>query len=93
MKRILLICSVVIGFIAFSAMQDNKAEFKSFLQSLGYDGVMYVEEIREDADITQADEFTRAVTIFEPNQVKLADGRNTEFSALNNDIRYEKGTQ
>ena len=28
MKRILLICSVVIGFIAFSAMQDNKAEFK-----------------------------------------------------------------
>ena len=71
--------------------RDNKGEFKSFLQSLGYDGVMYVEEIREDADITQADEFTRAVTIFEPNQVKLADGRNTEFSALNNDIRYEKG--
>jgi len=71
--------------------RDNQGEFKSFLQSLGYDGVMYVEEIREDADITKTDEFTRAVTIFEPNQVKLADGRNTEFSALNNDIRYEKG--
>jgi hypothetical protein len=71
--------------------RDNKGEFKSFLQSLGYDGVMYVEEIREDADITQADEFTRAVTIFEPNQVKLADGRNTEFSSLNNDIRYAEG--
>ena len=71
--------------------RDNEGEFKSFLQSLGYDGVMYVEEIREDADITQADEFTRAVTIFEPNQVKLADGRNTEFSALNNDIRYKEG--
>jgi len=71
--------------------RDRKGEFKSFLQSLGYDGVMYVEEIREDADITKADEFTRAVTIFEPNQVKLADGRNTEFSALNNDIRYDKG--
>lgn len=28
MKKILLICTVVISFIAFSAMQDNKAEFK-----------------------------------------------------------------
>ena len=71
--------------------RDNNGEFKRFLQELGYDGVMYVEEFKEDADITKADEFTRAVTIFEPNQVKLADGRNTEFSALNNDIRYAEG--
>ncbi|MBC7654997.1 MAG: DUF1573 domain-containing protein [Oligoflexus sp.] len=28
MKKILLMCSVVIGFLAFSAMSDNKAEFK-----------------------------------------------------------------
>lgn len=28
MKKILLMCTVVISFIAFSAMQDNKAEFK-----------------------------------------------------------------
>ena len=28
MKKILILCTVVIGFIAFSAMQDNKAEFK-----------------------------------------------------------------
>lgn len=28
MKKILLLCSVIIGFIAFTAMQDNKAEFK-----------------------------------------------------------------
>jgi hypothetical protein len=28
MKKILLICSVVIGFLAFSAMSDNKSEFK-----------------------------------------------------------------
>ncbi len=28
MKKILLICSVIIGFVAFTAMQDNKAEFK-----------------------------------------------------------------
>jgi len=28
MKKILLICSVVIGFMAFSSMSDNKAEFK-----------------------------------------------------------------
>jgi hypothetical protein len=28
MKKILLMCSVIIGFVAFSAMTDNKAEFK-----------------------------------------------------------------
>jgi len=28
MKKLLLICLVAIGFISFSAMQDNKAEFK-----------------------------------------------------------------
>lgn len=28
MKKILLICSVIIGFVAFSALTDNKAEFK-----------------------------------------------------------------
>lgn len=28
MKKILLLCSVIIGFVAFTAMQDNKAEFK-----------------------------------------------------------------
>lgn len=28
MKKIILLCTVIIGFIAFSAMQDNKAEFK-----------------------------------------------------------------
>jgi hypothetical protein len=70
---------------------DSMGQFKMFLQSLGYDGVMYVEELRLDSDISKEDEFTRAVTIFEPNQVKLADGRNTEFSSLSNDIRYEKG--
>jgi hypothetical protein len=28
MKKILLICTVMIGFIAFTAMQDSKSEFK-----------------------------------------------------------------
>ena len=28
MKKLLLICLLAIGFISFSAMQDNKAEFK-----------------------------------------------------------------
>jgi hypothetical protein len=71
--------------------RDNDGQLKRFLQELGYDGVMYMEEFVNLPDLTNKQEITRAVTIFEPNQVKLADGRNTEFSALNNDIRYEKG--
>jgi len=41
MKKILLLCSVVIGFVVFSAMQDNKAEFK------------FVEETHDFGKITQ----------------------------------------
>jgi hypothetical protein len=71
--------------------RDNDGQLKRFLQELGYDGVMYMEEFVTLPDLTNKQEITRAVTIFEPNQVKLADGRNTEFSSLSNDIRYAQG--
>jgi hypothetical protein len=31
------------------------------------------------------------LVVFEPNQIKLADGTNTTFDSNNNDIRYEQG--
>ena len=31
------------------------------------------------------------VVVFEPNQIKLADGTNTTFDANNDDIRFDKG--
>jgi len=31
------------------------------------------------------------LVVFEPNQIKLADGTNTTFDKDNNDIRYNKG--
>lgn len=71
--------------------RDNDGQFKRFLQELGYDGVMYMEEFVDVPDLSNKREITRAVTIFEPNQVKLADGRNTSFSSESNDIRYKKG--
>jgi len=41
MKKILLLCTVIISFIGFSAMQDNKAEFK------------FVEETHDFGKVTQ----------------------------------------
>jgi hypothetical protein len=37
------------------------------------------------------DEFSKTYGVFEPNQIKLADGTNTTFNKKNPDIRFEKG--
>ena len=31
------------------------------------------------------------INVYNPNQIKLADGTNTTFDKKNNDIRFEKG--
>lgn len=71
--------------------RDNKKLFKYFLNNYRYDGVFYAEEFSNNYDVDNPAEFTEAVTIFEPSQVKLADGRNLNFDPMNVDIRYEKG--
>jgi hypothetical protein len=53
----------------------NKSILTKKLQKDGYDGVILQNEI----------------VVFEPNQIKLADGTNTKFDSSNNDIRFEKG--
>jgi hypothetical protein len=55
---------------------------------------MFGEELRfltDYNDYFKRDLFTRAVTVFEPNQIKLADGRNVDFFNESNDIRYADG--
>jgi hypothetical protein len=71
--------------------KDKNKEFKYFLMSHGYDGVRYAEEISLNYDINNPSQFTKAWTIFDANQVKLADGRNIDFDPFNKDIRFEKG--
>lgn len=70
---------------------DGKGDFKIFLQKYGYDGVIYTEEAFKTYDTSNPAHYTKAVTIFESNQVKLGDGRNVDFSTNTNDIRYKKG--
>lgn len=70
---------------------DGNGDFKMFLQKYGYDSVIYTEEIGAFYDPYNPAQYTKAVTIFESNQVKLGDGRNVNFSSSTNDIRYKKG--
>lgn len=72
---------------------DIEGVFKDLLEFLNFDSVYYAEEINllPDLDSTEKRNFTKAYTIFKPNQVKLADGRNTDFFMGSNDIRYDLG--
>jgi GNAT superfamily N-acetyltransferase len=71
--------------------RDTKKEFKYFLMSHGFDGVRYAEEFKMGYDVDNRAEFTKAWTIFDANQTKLADGRNIDFDPFKEDIRYEEG--
>ena len=70
---------------------DVDKDFKYFLMSYGFDGIFYGEEFQSGFDPDDPAQYTRAVTIFDSKQVKLADGRNLNFDALIDDIRYEEG--
>ena len=71
--------------------RDKNKLFKYFLNNYRYDGIFYAEEFGGNYDVDNPSQFTEAVTIFEPSQVKLADGRNINFDPMNVDIRYAKG--
>jgi hypothetical protein len=71
--------------------RDKNSEFKMFLISHGYDGIFYTEEYKIIYDVENPKEFTEAVTVFNPNDIKLADGRNLNFNPMEADIRYENG--
>jgi hypothetical protein len=67
----------------YSEMSNNKGlsrDFTNKLVSQGYDGVYAKNKYNENE-----------LVVFQPNQIKLADGTNTTFDAENPDIRYADG--
>ncbi len=73
---------------------DYRKKLKKSLELNGFDGAMFGETIsleNKSIDILKKEFFTRAIVIFEPNQVKLADGRNVDFFGNTPDIRYDYG--
>lgn len=77
-----------------SMARDSKSILKNFLIKHGFDGIMYGENLiimSDTESFLNREHFTKAITVFYPNQVKLADGRNTDFFESYEDIRYAKG--
>jgi len=70
---------------------DVDKQFKFFLLAYDFDGVFYSEEFATDYDVENPAQFTLAITVFDAHQIKLADGRNTQFNPFSDDIRFEKG--
>ena len=79
-----------VSFWSFMA-RDTNSDFKYFLIAYGYDGIFYDEEFASDYDPENPKEYTRAVTVFTANDIKLADGKNLNFDPMNADIRFEQG--
>jgi len=76
-------------WMAMSA--DKDSIFKRYLMLNNFDGIRYAEEFTNNYDIDNPAEFTRAWCIFDAKQVKLADGRNIDFSPFEADIRLADG--
>jgi hypothetical protein len=72
-----------IGYEKYSNMDNNKGISRDFtikLKSLSYDGILAKNRYNENE-----------LVVFEPNQIKLADGSNTTFDSNNPDIRFNNG--
>ncbi len=63
--------------------------FDKFI-ALGYDSIQFVEN-NPSSIIDGKSEVTVAWVIFDKNQAKLGDGRNTTFSQFSDDFRFKKG--
>lgn len=60
--------------------------FFDFIYSLGFDGIVH--EANRFANMNHIEE-TLHYIVRNPNQIKLADGQNTEFSLYSDDIRFK----
>lgn len=56
-----------------------------------YDGVIFKDIDDFPPDYSGNRDYTDTYSVFEPNQIKLADGSNTTFDAGSDDIRFEEG--
>jgi hypothetical protein len=71
--------------------KDTQGIFKAFLLSHKYDGIEYYEEFSSNFDPSNPSQYTRAVTVFNANDIKLADGRNLTFNPMVSDVRMKEG--
>jgi len=71
------------GFLSAYYREDN-VKIREYIKSKYGDSVGFIYNNKYEGD-------GKSFIVLSPNQIKLADGRNTEFSALNNDIRYDEG--
>ena len=60
------------------------------LKKYGFDGVHYIED-NPAMKIDGRNAATKAWMIFDADQAKLSDGRNTTFSTINDDFRFKQG--
>lgn len=65
--------------------------FKQCLVDFGFDGILYTENLSKVYDREDPMQYTPAVAIFNSEQFKLGDGRNTSFDGDKKDIRSEDG--
>ena len=81
---------------------DKKQDFwRNYLKDIKkYDGLMFYEDThaltftgrgKNEKAILQFLDNPNTICVFEPNQIKLADGTNTIFDSGNADIRFAKG--
>ena len=81
---------------------DKKQDFwRNYLKDIKkYDGLMFYEDThaltftgrgKNEKAILQFLDNPNTICVFEPNQIKLADGTNTTFDANNPDIRFKDG--
>ena len=79
---------------------ENQAFWRVYLKDfLGYDGLVFYETTWnmdfdknfDTASPRYGNEYSKTYAVFEPNQIKLADGTNTIFDSGNDDIRFYDG--
>jgi hypothetical protein len=88
----------------FDITQDDEHNlFETYAHKLGYniftnEGLLSLEELLYKYDFNgifyknqKEDKGSTSYLVFEPTQIKLADGSNTTFDGNNPDIRYEDG--
>ena len=66
-------------------------EMAKIIKDKNYDGIYTTETIALDAKHNYEKIFTKNIAVFNPNQVKLADGTNKTFDIENSDMRFDDG--
>ena len=76
---------------------NDENDITNRVKEKGYDGVILAEETKIITYLSGKYEYNRTVAsiksfgVFNPNQIKLADGTNTTFDSNNPDIRFDEG--